>query len=640
MTQLGLLSGIRDSRDVKRLSRDKLERLATEIRHEILETVSANGGHLSSNLGAVELAIALHYCFDTPHDRIIWDVGHQAYPHKLLTGRKDRFRTIRQYEGLSGFCKREESPYDVFGAGHAATSISAALGVKEALQKKGDRSKVIAVIGDGGLTCGLAFEGLNQAGDLERDLIVVLNHNEMSISGNVGAMSKWFSERLTGSKYQQFRSEVKNLLGSFPVLGPEMMKLIRRVVESTKVLLTPGILFEGFNFQYVGPVDGHDIGKMLSTFERIRPMTGPILVHVVTKKGNGYRLAEEDPERFHGIGPFDLATGKNVKQASSPPSYTQIFSDAMVELGAEHTNMVAITAAMPSGTGLAEFAKTFPDRFYDVGIAESHAVTFAAGMATEGLKPVVAIYSTFLQRAYDMIIHDVALQNLPVLFALDRGGLVGDDGPTHHGVFDLSYLRNIPNMVIASPKDEDELRDMLLTGVLHNGPFALRYPRGNGEGVEVKHKPESIPIGKAEVVYEPKHKPRVAILAVGSRVWEAYRAAKRLKKSSKLSCRVVNARFIKPLDAELFAKAVEDVDVVVTIEENTVIGGFGSAVLEWMQENDIRSPHVLRLGVPDRFVHQGPQSLLWKEIGLDAEGIARSIADAVHVELSAIHEVG
>lgn len=639
MKPVRLLSGIQSPKDLRRLKPQQLEQLAGEIRQEILETVSENGGHLSSNLGAVELAIALHTCFDTPHDRILWDVGHQAYPHKLLTGRLGRFRTIRQHEGISGFCKRDESPYDTFGAGHAATSISAALGVNEGLRKKGDRSKVVAVIGDGGLTCGLAFEGLNQAGDLERDLIVVLNHNEMSISGNVGAMSKWFSERLTGSKYQQMRSEIKSALASFPVLGPEMMKIIRRVLESVKVLLTPGILFEGFNFQYVGPIDGHDIPKMRATFERVRPMTGPILVHVVTQKGRGYRLAEKDPERFHGIGPFDMATGRPKKSAAATPTYTQVFSDTMLELGGKHENLVAVTAAMPSGTGLSEFARAFPDRFYDVGIAEGHAVTFAAGMATEGLKPVVAIYSTFLQRAYDMIVHDVALQDLPVVFALDRGGLVGDDGPTHHGVFDLSFLRTIPNLVLAAPKDEEELRDLLATGILHNGPFALRYPRGNGEGVPQKAHPVPLPIGKGEVLYEAPKPPTVAIVAVGPRCTAAVSAARRLWTQQGIACRVVNARYIKPLDTALLGEALAPVSLVVTVEENALAGGFGSAVLEWMQDAGLTAPRTIRLGIPDRFIHQGPQATLWRELGLDAEGIARTIAKALDVELPLLHEV-
>lgn len=622
------LDGIQSPRDLKRLAPALLSRLAEEIRQVILETVSKNGGHLSSNLGAVELAIALHYCFDAPHDRIIWDVGHQAYPHKLLTGRLERFDTIRRYKGISGFLKRDESPYDAFGAGHASTSISAALGIQEGLIHKGNRSRAIAVIGDGGMTNGLAFEGLNQAGDLERDLIVVLNHNEMSISGNVGAMSRWFSDRMTGSRYRRLRSEIKGLLQTFPTMGPEVTKFIRRVIESGKVLLTPGILFEGFNFQYVGPVDGHNLDDMLKVFNRVRLLEGPVLVHVVTQKGKGYPLAESDPERFHGIGPFDQATGRALGGGDSAPSYTKVFGDTMVELAAANPNVVAITAAMPSGTGLTDFARTFPDRFYDVGIAEGHAVTFAAGMATEGLKPVVAIYSTFMQRAFDMIVHDVALQNLPVLFALDRGGLVGDDGPTHHGVFDLSFLRMIPNLVLAAPKNEDELRDLLLTGIMHKGPFALRYPRGAGEGVKLKKKPLAIEIGKAELLFSPKKQAEVAILAIGSRVHPSVRAAKKLQKKG-IACRVVNARFIKPLDVKLFTEAIDGVDLVVTVEENALIGGFGSAVSEWMHAELSEKPELLRLGLPDSFIPQGTQEKLYAGLGLDAKGIAAAIRQSL-----------
>jgi len=624
MTKTRLLDGIKGPKDLKRLNKNQLPRLAEEIREEMLETVSATGGHLSSNLGAVELAIALHYCFDTPHDRLIWDVGHQAYPHKLLTGRLDRFKTIRQFGGLSGFLRRDESPYDVFGGGHASTSISAALGISEGLCQKGVKQKVVAVIGDGGLTNGLAFEGLNQAGDLEKNLIVVLNHNEMSISGNVGALSNWFSEKLTGPKFQSVRSEIKRVLSTFPTLGPELVKVIRRVVESSKVLLTPGILFEGFNFQYVGPVDGHDSEDLLRVFKRVRALEGPILVHVVTQKGKGYSFAEQDPERFHGLGSFDLKSGKSPKSKSNIPSYTKVFSDSMIELAAQHRNLVAITAAMPSGTGLAEFSRTFPKRFYDVGIAEGHAVTFAAGMAAEGLKPVVAIYSTFLQRAFDQIVHDVALQKLPVIFALDRGGLVGEDGPTHHGCLDLSYLRMIPNMVIAAPSNEDELKDMLLTAVEYDGPFAVRYPRGDGEGIEIKDNAETVEIGKGEVAYEPDEKASITILAIGSRVYPAIEAARHLAEDA-IYCRVVNAKFVKPLDTELIDQSCSDVEQIFTVEDNVIKGGFGSAVLEYFSEKFETLPKVKLLGLPDSFVTHGAQSILYGEVGLDSAGIEKSI---------------
>lgn len=628
MKTIRLLDTINSPADLKKLDKSQLPRLAEEIRKEILETVSTNGGHLSSNLGAVELAIALHYSFDAPRDRIVWDVGHQAYPHKLLTGRLDRFRTIRQYGGISGFLKREESPYDAFGAGHASTSISAALGLSEGLCHKGIKQKVIAVIGDGGMTNGLAFEALNQAGDLEKDLIVVLNHNEMSISGNVGALSHWFSGKLTGSKFQNVRAEVKRVLSSFPTMGPELMKVIRRVVESTKVLLTPGILFEGFNFQYVGPVDGHDTETLLKTFKRVQVMEGPILVHVVTKKGKGYSFAEQDPERFHGLGAFDLKTGRSKKSSSDVPSYTKVFSDTMIELAADYPNLVAVTAAMPSGTGLSEFSRTFPKRFYDVGIAEGHAVTFAAGMAAEGLKPVVAIYSTFLQRSFDQIVHDVALQKLPVVFALDRGGLVGEDGPTHHGILDLAYLRMIPDLVVAAPKDEDELKDILLTGVEYDGPFALRYPRGSAEGAKIKDKPVKIEIGKGELLYKPESKAVATIVAIGSRVYPSVKAAKNLDKDG-VGVNVINARFVKPLDEKLIKKHCAKMKYVFTVEDNTAKGGFGSAVLEFLSSELKKLPSFTMIGLPDMFVTHGPQKQLYADYGLDAEGIEQKLRKTI-----------
>ncbi|RJO68023.1 MAG: 1-deoxy-D-xylulose-5-phosphate synthase [Myxococcales bacterium] len=621
-----LLDGIRDPKDLKRLPLEQLPRLAQEIRDEILQTVSRTGGHLASNLGVVELTIALHYVFETPADRIVWDVGHQGYPHKLLTGRLARFSTLRQHEGVSGFLRRAESEYDAFGAGHAATSISAALGIAEALRHKGDPSRVIAVIGDGGMTSGLALEGLNNAGDKEKDLIVVFNHNAMSIDGNVGALSAWFSNKLTGSRYRRVRAEIKRALSSFPTMGPEMIKVIRRVMESTKVLLTPGILFEGFNFQYVGPVDGHDVDSMVEIFRRVRQMEGPILVHVVTEKGKGYPLAERDPERFHGVSPFDLATGRPAAARGGPPTWTQVFGDAMLRLAAKHKHVVAITAAMCSGTGLKSFAQTFPERFYDVGIAESHAVTFAAGLAAEGLKPVVAIYSTFLQRAFDSIIHDAALQSLPVVLAIDRGGLVGADGPTHHGAFDLSYLRLIPNIVIAAPKDEAELRDLLLTGVLHDGPFAVRYPRGQGEGVPIGEEMTPIPVGLGECLFEPDAPAKAAFLAIGARVWPAVRAAKRLTEAG-IPTRVVNARFVKPLDGELIRRAVAGVEAAFSVEDNALHGGFGAAVLEWCCDHGVKLRKFRRLGLPDSFIPHGSTKLLLQQLGLDEDGLVAAVRE-------------
>ena len=482
---MGLLDTINSPEDLKRIHRSDLDRLAQEIRQTIIEVVAKNGGHLAPSLGAVELAIAIHYVFDAPKDKIIWDVGHQSYAHKLLTGRRDSFATVRQHKGLSGFTRMSESPYDAFTTGHSSTSISAALGITTAKQIKKERAKVIAVIGDGSMTAGLAYEGLNQAGDThkDKDLIVILNDNDMSISRNVGALSSFLSRTFSAKRLQDMRREFGDFLKSLPGIGDDMYQLAKRSEDSFKAFVTPGMLFEAFNFDYFGPINGHKLNHLINILQNIKILNEPILLHVITKKGKGYAPAEDNPVHFHGCGQFEVATGECVPALDAPPSYTKVFGDTMMELARHDERIVAVTAAMPEGTGLAEFAETFPQRFFDVGIAEQHGVTFAAGLASEGLRPVVAIYSTFLQRAYDQILHDVCIESLPVIFALDRGGIVGEDGATHHGLFDLSYLRSLPNMIVMSPKDENELRRMMMTAVRHQGPIALRYPRGNGVGV-------------------------------------------------------------------------------------------------------------------------------------------------------------
>ena len=489
--------------DVKKLDPEELERLCSEVREEILSTVSKNGGHLASNLGVVELTVALHYVFDFPRDKVIWDVGHQSYTHKILTGRKDRFHTLRQYEGISGFPKRDESPYDAFDSGHSGTSISSALGMAEARRQKGEEGKMIALIGDGSMTAGLAFEGLNQSGHIDQDLIVILNDNEMSISPNVGALSSYLNRLMTGQFVNRFREDFKAFLETLPRIGKSALRFAKQAEESLKGLLVPGLLFEELGMKYFGPIDGHRLDYLIETLQNVKKLRGPILIHVITKKGKGYPPAEKNPAQYHSVPPFHIETGEP-KQGSigNPPTYTQVFGETLCQLAKENKHLIAITAAMQSGTGLERFAKEFPDRFYDIGIAEQHAVTFAAGLALEGMKPVVAIYSTFLQRAYDQILQDVGLQNLPVVFALDRGGIVGEDGPTHQGLFDFSYLRHIPNLIIMVPKDEDELQQMMKTAIECPSPVAFRYPRGKGEGVKRNPVLRSVVIGKGWVLSE------------------------------------------------------------------------------------------------------------------------------------------
>ena len=615
-----LLNKINSPLDLKKLKRSELPDLAKEIRKTIVDVVSTSGGHLASSLGAVELSIALHYVFDTPADKILWDVGHQAYAHKLLTGRRDRFPTLRRHGGLSGFTKRSESPYDAFTTGHSSTSISAGLGIACAKRLKKDSSKVVAVIGDGSLTAGLAYEGLNQTGDThnDKDMIVILNDNEMSISHNVGALSSLLSRTFSASRLQMLRKEFGEFLKSLPRIGENMYQLAKRGEESFKTFVTPGMLFEAFNFEYFGPIDGHNLDHLINILKNIKTMDEPVLLHVITKKGKGYPQAEQNPVYFHGVSSFDVDTGICRKKTTNVPSYTEVFGQTMVELAKTNDRVIAVTAAMPEGTGLVPFSKAYPDRFFDVGIAEQHGVTFAAGMATEGFRPVVTVYSTFLQRAYDQIIHDVCIEKLPVVFAMDRGGIVGEDGPTHHGLFDLSFLRIIPNMVVMAPKDENELRHMLATALAHDGPISLRYPRGRGTGVELDNALTIIPIGKGEIL---SHGDDLLIIAVGSMVSEAICAAALLEENHGVRTTVVNARFIKPLDSELIIPLARNIHRIITVEENTVQGGFGSAVLELLSDHDIKDAIVKRMGINDHFVEHGPQDALRCKYQVDASAI-------------------
>jgi 1-deoxy-D-xylulose-5-phosphate synthase len=617
-----LLGEIFSPLDLRRLREEQLDELCGEIREKIIEVVSKNGGHLASSLGVVELTVALHYVFQSPVDPIVWDVGNQAYTHKLITGRREQFHTLRKEGGLSGFTRRQESEHDCFGAGHASTSISAALGIAEAKRLKGEMGKVIAVIGDGGMTGGLAFEALNHAGSLDRNLIVVLNDNEMFISPRVGAMSSWLSHKLSGPTFNMLRRRIKGMLNNYPHLGEKTLHWMRRAVESTKALFTPGILFEGLNFQYVGPVDGHDITALLAIFQNVKSLDGPVLVHVKTKKGKGLECAEDDPSRFHGVGPFCVDTGKPIKKSSGPPSYTSVFSSALVDMAKKDERLVAITAAMPDGTGLNRFAEQFPDRFYDVGIAEGHAVTFAAGLACEGFRPVVAIYSSFLQRSYDMLQHDVCLQNLPVTFVLDRAGIVGDDGPTHHGLFDLSYLGSLPRMVVMAPSDENELVAMLHTALQVPGPVAIRFPRGAAEGVPIDDHPRILSVGKGRVARSPSQKPDLAILSLGPLLAPALQAAEKLAERG-LNAVVADARFRKPLDQDLILRLAEETGRILTLEENVLEGGFGQAVGARLQSCHKLVP-MISLGVEDRFVPQGNPASLRRQCGLDVGSIIKA----------------
>ncbi len=613
-----ILNSIKSSSDLKKLTVEQLLELAEEIRTEVISTVSKCGGHLASNLGVVELTLALHYLYDCPKDQIVWDVAHQSYVHKLLTGRRDRFSTLRQYGGISGFTKRAESESDAFGAGHASTSISAALGLAQARDLLGLQKHVIAVIGDGALTGGLSFEGLNNAGAQKKDLLVILNDNTMSISRNVGAMSKYLTNILTDQSYNKLRADIWRFTGRLK--KAEMIRATVSNFESQlKGLLVPGIIFEKLGFRYFGPIDGHDLPLLVKTLGQIKELPGPRILHIVTQKGKGYEPAEKDATKFHGISAFNKVTGK-APVSSALPSYTAVFGRKMVDLAHRHPKLVAITAAMAPGTGLTEFAQEFPDRFHDVGIAEQHAVCFAAGLAAGGARPVCAIYSTFLQRAYDQIIHDVALQKLPVLFCVDRAGLVGEDGPTHHGAFDISYLRAVPNMTITAPADGDELERMMEYAVENRiGPVAIRYPRG-AIPYPLGTNKRPFEWGRWEVVAGGTD---IAIIATGSMVTPGLKVAERLGQNG-ISASLVNARFIKPLDTEAMFEIAERFDRVVVIEENSINGGLGSAVLDYLDDIGYRG-RIMRLGIPDRFIQHGQRQLLLKEVGLDEDGIYRSI---------------
>ncbi|AEH23495.1 1-deoxy-D-xylulose-5-phosphate synthase [Thermodesulfobacterium geofontis OPF15] len=610
------LKMINSPEDLKKLKISHLKALAEEIRSYIIEVVSKNGGHLAPNLGVVELTLALHYVFNSPKDKIIWDVGHQCYTHKIITGRRDQFPTLRKYNGLAGFPKRSESPHDILDTGHSSTSISAALGLVTALRMKGEEGKVIAVIGDGSITAGLAFEGLNNAGYRKEDLIVILNDNEMCISPSVGALSSFVSKRLTGNLARFIKREIEKMAHKFPG-GESVISLLKKGEDIFKMAITPGALFTALNFEYIGPVDGHDLETLIEILENIKRMKGPILFHVITKKGKGYPYAEKDPEIFHGVGPFEIKTGKILK-SDEAPSYTEVFGKTILRLAEMEPKIVAITAAMRLGTGLKAFSEKYPDRFFDVGICEQHAVTFATGLALGGYIPICAIYSTFLQRAYDQIIHDVALNNVKVIFAIDRGGLVGEDGPTHHGSFDLSYLRLIPNLTIMAPKDENELQHMLYSALKYPGPVAIRYPRSAGEGVELDWEFKEIPLGKAELIKDGKD---LTIIAIGNLVYQALKAAEDLEKEN-ISIAVINARFIKPLDEDLILDFAKKTGKIITIEENTLIGGFGSAVCELLADRNI-PVKIKRIGLPDKFIEHGDLKTLKRKYGLTSETLKK-----------------
>ena len=616
------LHQIKTPEDIKSLKMAELQVLAQEIRKEIISVVSQNGGHLAPNLGAVELTLALHSVFHTPEDKLIWDVGHQAYVHKLLTGRYEQFSTIRTYGGLSGFPKRSESVHDAFGAGHSSTSISAAVGMVKARELRGEKHNVIAVIGDGAMTGGMAFEALENAGHLNSNLIVVLNDNEMSIDPNVGAMAEYLSRVRSNPSYTKSKEDVEDLLKKIPAIGDKMFKAADRLKDSLKYLLVPGVLFEEFGFKYYGPVNGHDLSALLTVLDNVKNMNCPVLVHVVTQKGKGYAPAEKNPDLFHGVGAFDVLTGQ-IKKKTTLPSYTSVFGNTLRELGKADEGIVGITAAMGKGTGICIFQEQFPERTIDVGIAEEHAVTMAAAMALEGFKPVVAIYSTFLQRAYDQILHDVALQKAPVVFCLDRAGIVGDDGPTHHGVFDIAYLRHIPGMICMAPKDENELRHMLYSALQYHAPVAIRYPRGAGLGVAQDEVLQVLPVGKGEVLQEGEC---VTLLALGSMVEVARQVAQRLKDEKNITATVINARFVKPLDEALILQYGRNSQLLVTLEEHSLAGGFGSAVLELLNREQVNSSNVLRIGIGDEFVPHGNTELLKQLAGLDVQSITEKIS--------------
>ncbi len=610
-TPTPLLDTIQYPQDLRALKADQLRQVSDELRDCVIQTVSETGGHLSSGLGTVELTVALHYIYDTPNDRLVWDVGHQSYPHKILTGRREQMPSLRQKSGLSGFPKREESAYDTFGVGHSSTSISAALGMAVAAKQTGDDRHVAAIIGDGALTAGMAFEALNHAGDLDANLLVILNDNDMSISPNVGAMSNYFARVLSSKVYSSMKQGSKKVLSAMP----SVWELARRTEEHVKGMVVPGTLFEELGFNYIGPIDGHDIDILVSTLKNLRDLDGPQFLHIVTKKGKGYQPAEENPCAYHGVGKFDIESGKLESKTTTGPTYTQIFSDWICDMAAKDSKLVAVTPAMREGSGLVDFAQRFPAQYFDVGIAEQHAITFAAGLACEGIHPVVAIYSTFLQRGYDQLIHDVALQNLPVLFAIDRGGVVGPDGATHAGNLDLSYLRCVPNMVVMAASNENECRQMLYTGYQYHGPCAVRYPRGTGMGTAVQKQMTAIPIGKAEKIRKGKS---IAILSFGALLTAATEAA------DALNTTLMNMRFIKPLDEKAILALADSHDLLITLEDNVVMGGAGSAVNECLLANKRNIP-VLNLGLPDKFQAHGSRDEVLSEAKLSSSDIIAQI---------------
>ncbi len=616
-----ILSKINLPEDIRQLDVAHLKILCSDIREYLIDTISETGGHFGGGLGTVELTVALHKVFNTPEDLLVWDTGHQAYPHKIITGRKEELKTIRKLHGISGFLKRTESEYDTFGAGHASTSISAALGMAVASDLKKESRKVVAVIGDGAMTGGMAYEAMNNSGVLKKNIIVVLNDNNMSIAPNVWQISNYFTEMIAHPDYNRFKGQIWDLTGKLDQFGDRLRKIAIRLENGIKAVITPGMLFEALGFRYFGPVNGHNIFQLIKIFEHVKNMKGPILVHVLTQKGKGYLPAENDVQKLHAATPFDKLTGKALKKSGGAPSYTSVFGDALVQIVKDNPNVVGITGAMPEGTGLNKLQKSFPQNYFDVGIAEEHGVTFAAGLATQGIVPVVAVYSTFLQRGFDQIVHDVAIQKLHVVFALDRAGLVGADGPTHNGAFDLTYLRLVPGMVIMAPKDESELRDMLYTAVNYKqGPIALRYPRGAGLGVPLKDNFHLIEIGKSEKLREGKD---VALLAVGTMVNYSLKAAEILE-SEGISCEVINMRFVKPPDFDRLNDVSKRFNKIITLEENSLAGGFGSSVAEYFADNNYKND-LLRIGLPDKFIEHGTQQELHHILGIDPEGIAGKI---------------
>ncbi|SHJ48846.1 1-deoxy-D-xylulose-5-phosphate synthase [Paramaledivibacter caminithermalis] len=615
-----IITKVNSPEDLRELSYEDLRRLSKEIRNFLLESVSKTGGHLASNLGIVELTLALHRVFNSPNDKIIWDVGHQAYVHKIITGRKDKFHTLRQFKGLSGFPKCKESVHDCFETGHSSTSISAGLGMALARDLKGEKYSVLSIIGDGALTGGMAFEALNHAGHSETDFIVILNDNEMSISENVGGLSKYLNRLRTDPTYFKMKDDVEQILSKIPAIGKSVVKTAQKAKETIKYFFVPGVLFEELGFTYIGPVNGHDIKELTDVFKRAKKMKGPILIHTITKKGKGYRFAERYPDKFHGIGPFALETGKKIEKTEGQ-TYSNIFGDTLLELAEENSDIVAITAAMPSGTGLSKFAEKYPERFFDVGIAEQHGVTFAAGLASNGLRPVFAVYSTFLQRGYDQVLHDVCLQNLPVVLCIDRAGIVGHDGETHHGVFDLSFLSNIPNIKIAVPKDGKELRSMMKYAFSQKSPIAIRYPRGISKDLTTENNIDDIYDERAEVISIGKD---ACIIAVGKMVARAIEVSKLLKKDG-IETTVINARFVKPLDKDTILSSIKDINNIFTMEDNVKIGGFGSQILNMLSSNEIGSKNVKVFAFPDKFIEHGETETLFKNYNLDTEGIYKQI---------------